>query len=96
MPSGRIQRRIGVLLDEGDEAADAHGWRLLKERVDMVLALDPSNEDALALLAVAERGISEPIASQPALDSPAGESGPARDGTGVQMRFWRPTGHERY
>jgi len=48
MPSQRVQRRIGKLLDQAEEAADNRDWSVVAESARMVLQLDPDNEDAIA------------------------------------------------
>jgi len=55
MASERIQRRIDLLLDEADEAVSKSDWKLVRDRAQNVLALDPNNPDALALAAASER-----------------------------------------
>ena len=70
MPTERIQRRIDSLLDEADEAYAAKDWELARDRLKLVLGLDPDNEDAKSILAAIERSDqSAPVdeaASQPA------------------------------
>ena len=63
MTSERIQRQIERLLDEAEEAAGAGEWNHLRELCERVLTLSPSNADAEALLAAAERGASSPGAT---------------------------------
>ena len=55
MTSERIQRRIDRLLDRAEAAADENDWGRVREYCDMVLAVDASNGDALALLSMIER-----------------------------------------
>ena len=57
MPSERVQRQIDRLLDEAEQASAERNWALVRERCEHVLTFDPENEDALALLAAAERGL---------------------------------------
>jgi len=57
MPSERIQRRIDRLLDQAEEAADLRDWRVVIECVRTVLSIDDKNEDAHALLTMAEAGL---------------------------------------
>ncbi|HCP24006.1 MAG: hypothetical protein FI717_07985 [SAR202 cluster bacterium] len=52
MPSERIRRRIDLLLDEAVARFD---WDLVRDRAQNVLALDPENPDALALVAASQR-----------------------------------------
>ena len=57
MATERIQRQIDRLLDEAEEAASQQEWATLRDRAQHVLTLAPQNEDALAFLAAAERGL---------------------------------------
>ena len=54
MASARIQRRINLLLDEANEAVSKSDWELVRDRAQNVLALDPNNPDAQALVAASE------------------------------------------
>jgi len=53
--SGRMQRRTERLLDEADEVRARSGWAGVPQKAEDVLALNPGNQDATALLAAAER-----------------------------------------
>ena len=53
MPSERIQRQIDRLLDEAEAAAGEKNWPAVVDCARKVLAVDPSNEDALAFLTMA-------------------------------------------
>ena len=55
MASERIQRRIDALLDEADRAIMSGDWPVARDRARDVLAFDPSNVDAQAVLTGAER-----------------------------------------
>ena len=57
MASERIQRRIGLLLDEADEAVAQGDWALVRDCSQKVLVVDPENPEALTFLAIAERGL---------------------------------------
>ena len=57
MASERIQRRIGILLDEADGAIAHSDWVVVLDRAQNVLRLDPDIVDALSYLAAAERDI---------------------------------------
>ena len=57
MASERIQRRIGLLLDEADEAVAQGDWALVRDCSQKVLVVDPENQEALTFLAIAERGL---------------------------------------
>jgi len=61
MPSERIQRRIDRLLDEAEEAADAHDWQLVRELSQRALALDKKNDDARSMLAMAAEELGTPV-----------------------------------
>ncbi|MSQ15720.1 MAG: hypothetical protein EXR50_07655, partial [Dehalococcoidia bacterium] len=55
MPSEFIQRQIDRLLEQAAEALSQSNWALVRDRARNVLALDPDNGDAAALLADAQR-----------------------------------------
>ncbi len=57
MASERIQRRIGLLLDEADEAVAQGDWALVRDCSRKALVIDPENQEALTFLAIAERGL---------------------------------------
>jgi hypothetical protein len=57
MATERLQRRINTLLDEADDAIANSDWELVLNRAQNVVALDPENPDALALIAAAERAL---------------------------------------
>ena len=57
MPSERVQRRIHRLLDDAEEAADQHDWRLVLDLTARVLEVDPQNEDALSFERMAEANL---------------------------------------
>jgi len=79
MPSEFIQRQIDGLLDEATAAVRALDWKTVRNRVEAVLAMDPENGDARALLAAAGRaGAGAPTAapSQPAAVSEAPSAPP--------------------
>lgn len=65
MATERLQRRIERLLDEAEDALSELDWPVVRLRVQAVLSLDPSNPDALALLAAADRSSSESGDTQP-------------------------------
>lgn len=52
-----MQRLIDRLLDEAEEAVRQLNWTVVRERANAVLALDPHNQDALAFLSAADRGL---------------------------------------
>ena len=64
MATERLQRRIESLLDEADEAIAKSDWALVRDRAHNVLALDPDNPDAQALVAAAGRAQSSPSQSR--------------------------------
>ena len=55
MPGERVQRMISGLLDEAEQAAVARDWITVLARAQAALTLDPSDEDALAFAAAANR-----------------------------------------
>ncbi len=65
MPTERIQRQIDGLLDEAEAAVRALDWATVRARTDAVLALDPENEDARALVAAAARAGAAPAPPSP-------------------------------
>jgi len=96
VPTERIQRRIDSLLDEADEAYAAKDWELARDRLKLVLGLDPDNEDAKSILAAIERSNqSAPVdeaAAQPASPpasplNPIDEPTSFSDGRYVVKRF---------
>ena len=64
MASERTQRRIDSLLDEAEEAIAQLDWPVVQSRAQAVLALDPSNPDAINYLAAADRAL-DGSANQP-------------------------------
>lgn len=71
MPSERIQRQIGRLLDEAEQALIVGDWALGQTLLRRALAFDPQSADAQALLEVAERGLAQ--ASSAEFPLPEGE-----------------------
>jgi len=63
MATDRMRRRIETLLDEAESAISDHDWQTVRGHAQSVLALDPENEDGLALLSAAQRALDEPIAT---------------------------------
>ena len=57
MATERLQRRVEILLDEAEEAIAKSDWELVRDRAKNVLALDPNNPDAHALVAASERAL---------------------------------------
>ena len=57
MASDRLQRRLERLLDEAEEAITQLDWRVVYDRSQAVLAIDPENSDGVAFLATAERAL---------------------------------------
>ena len=57
MASERLQRHIGRLLDEADQAIIQRQWDVVRERAQDILAIDPENSDGLAFLTTAERAL---------------------------------------
>ena len=65
MASERVQRRIGSLLDEAEAAIKRLDWRVVHDRAEAGLAIDPENADALTYLASADRALGATRASPP-------------------------------
>ena len=70
MASERLKRQIVRLLDEAEAAITLRRWNLVLERAESVLAIDPGNSDGLALLAVANRGLTGASAPPPVSNTP--------------------------
>ncbi len=51
MATDFVQRQINRLLEQAGEAIVQLDWRVVNQRAQAVLALDPENADGLALLA---------------------------------------------
>ena len=79
MASERIQRRIDLLLDEADDAIAKSDWGLVRDRAKNVLALDPDNPDAQAMVAAADRAQASPTRNTP--ESPGSASSPVEHPT---------------
>ncbi|MBI2724409.1 MAG: AAA family ATPase [Chloroflexi bacterium] len=73
MPGERIQRQTDALLDEAEAAVRALDWTTVRARTDAVLALDPGNEDALALVSAADRANAAVTPAPVAVAAPAQE-----------------------
>ena len=72
MTSERLRKRVEQLLDEGEDAIGRLDWEVVRARAQAVLAIEPGNEDGLALVAVADRAQGGEPHSQPdELASPA-------------------------
>ena len=56
--SERLKRQIDGLLDEVEAAVSQLDWQVVRDRTQVVLALDPENADAATYLAAAERALS--------------------------------------
>src|SRR6476620_5778245 len=55
-----MHQRVERLLTEADEAVVRLDWETVRARVSAVLTLDPDNEDAVALMTAAQRGLLSP------------------------------------
>jgi len=71
MVSERLQRRIDHLLDQAEEAADREDWGTSATRAKEALAYDDANEDAKAILSVAEKMQTDDAATSDASSEPA-------------------------
>ena len=58
MMSERMKRRIERLLDQADDAAEAHDWFRVRESAEAVLAVDAGNADATGFIDMADRAAS--------------------------------------
>ena len=85
MTTERLQRRINILLNEAEDAIASSDWELVRNRAENVLALEPGNLDAQALVAAAERapgdsagqvGEASPPSTSPAAGSIQPPGGP--------------------
>ncbi len=72
MASERFQRQIDRLLDEAEAALSQFDWESVRQCAQVVLAIDPQNDDGLTFLATAERAMGGSVApaDQPAPDIP--------------------------
>ena len=75
MATERLQRRINSLLDEADDAIAKSDWDLVRDRAQNVLTLDPDNPDAQALVAAADRALSD--SGQPTIQTTASTQAPS-------------------
>ncbi len=77
MASDRVQRQINSLLDEAEAAIKELDWRVVHDRAEAVLAIDPENPDGLTYLATAERamgGAAPARTGHPAISTPTSTS----------------------
>ncbi len=77
MASDRVQRQIDSLLDEAEAAIKELDWRVVHDRAEAVLAIDPENPDGLTYLATAERAMGGAAPAQtghPAISTPTSTS----------------------
>ena len=72
MASDRIQRNVERLLDAIDEAIATRAWDSVRDHAQDVLALDPTNREALSFLDAADRALGG--TRPPPLESPAPSS----------------------
>ena len=78
MHSERVQRHVNRLLDEAEEALRQRDWATVSDRVEIVLALDPDNEDGRALLgAASEASGADRSRTEPAQEHAASRPQPA-------------------
>ncbi|MCZ6866767.1 MAG: protein kinase, partial [Chloroflexi bacterium] len=77
MASDRVQRQIDSLLDEAEAAIKELDWRVVHDRAEAVLAIDPENPDGQTYLATAERAMGGAAPAQtghPAISTPTSTS----------------------
>ena len=79
MATERLQRRITSLLDEADDAIAKSDWELVRDRAKNVLALEPDNPDAQAMVAAADRAQASPTRNTP--EPPGSASSPVEHPT---------------
>ena len=60
MASERSKRRVERLLDEADDAISRLDWESAKSRAQAVLAFEPDNNDAIEIIAAANRALGLP------------------------------------
>ncbi len=73
MASDRVKRQIDSLLDEAEAAIKQLDWRVVRDRAEAVLAIDPENPDGRTYLATAERamgGTAPTPTGHPAISTP--------------------------
>jgi len=63
MVSERLQRQTESLLDEAEAAIKQLDWRVVHDRAQAVLAIDPEHTAGLALPAIAERSMGSSAAA---------------------------------
>ena len=68
MVSERLQRQIGVLLVETDAAIKDLDCRVVHDRAQLVLAIDPENAEGLAFLSTADRPLGRAAPSSQTLE----------------------------
>ena len=76
MPSKRVREQVEYLLDKAGEALISDDWDALFARAEMVLTLDPDNDEAQRLLdigACAQPAPTPPLATSALGDTPAPE-----------------------
>ena len=88
MATERMQKRVDILLDQAEDAIAKSDWDLVRDRAQNVLALDPNNPDAQALIAASQRALDASGATTSDLASsdatsmvPATSSEPSTGGT---------------
>lgn len=57
MASERLQRQIEILLDEAEVAIKQLDWRVVHDRTQAVLAINPDNIEGLAFQSTADRAL---------------------------------------
>ena len=79
MVSERIQRRLEALLDEADVAVSGNEWALVADKARAVLALQPTNADALDFLKMAVANLGTTVTTS--LTTPEAPAVPAAPAT---------------
>ncbi len=57
MASDRVKRQIDSLLDDAESAIKQLDWKVVRDRAEAVLAIDPENPDGRTYLTTAERAM---------------------------------------
>ncbi len=83
MASERLQRQIEILLDEAEAAIKELDWRVVHDRAQAVLAIDPENGEGRAFQATAERALG---GSPPPLGIQSTGTTPAKIPTGTSAQ----------
>ena len=90
MSTDFIQQQIDALLKEASEALRRSDWLAVRERAEDVLAFDPQNASAEALLGAANRRLPQGTAAPEAVSTsaqPASSTSPTEPATFANGRY---------